>query len=64
MLSKEIIKYYEEYWQNRISDIDYSDIDMFCESHDLSDDEIDELFYLIPSVNFSNDYENEEDNDV
>jgi hypothetical protein len=59
MLSNEIVRDYEEYWSDKISNSDYSDIDDFCEAHNLSDDEIDELLILIPNLNFSDEEDDE-----
>jgi hypothetical protein len=52
MLSEEIISSYEEYWEDKIANLDYSDIDAFAEENNLSEDEIEELLSLVPSVNF------------
>ena len=45
-MESKIIRKYLEHLAERLNDMDYSEIDSFCEEHSLSEDDIEELLNL------------------
>jgi hypothetical protein len=50
MISKKLKKAYLEYWEDRIRNIDYSEIDYFCEDNELDEKQIEEILSLSRNI--------------
>jgi len=46
MISKQLKAEYLDFWTDNLSNVKFSDIALFCDEHNLSEDEIEELLQI------------------